>query len=548
VPGCEIAVTTGMNKATRFITTTASICALALLTGCFETHDEFTINPDGSGKVIHQCTFPGLSTGDRDVERAVRKVISEAKGVEAWRDMSFKVLGDDRIFFKGTAYFTNMNVVEFPDQSMLEFDWQRSGANGTLTLRKNKIGKEDNSKPETKLVNFSKLTPKERAERLKKEREDLQQSKPLMVMVLENLKQEAIFHLPGKVTESFNFSTGTNGSLRLQFEGTKFIAAMETFATNDEWAVRNINPFISDSKGFNPTDEINAVLFGSNAPIRAVVSLDQPLFDYATEVTAAKKEMAQVFKNLDGDITTIAPPSPGGPLKGVSVVGVRLVSDLGPEISNLRPFNYPPGYTVVLKADFPGSILRVTESRFDTAVADDGSNLLSSPRRKQSNSTDLSPDRTSTLIEFEMDRPGPQVKGLKELSGGLQYCVADTSKEVDLGFKRLKPGAKGTQLGAVIKSIGRGWKKNGCQQMELTLNLNRDRIKTIHLTNNGVKARLEPTSYSSSDDDCTLTLESDTAFPASGKLTVEIYDQLKAFEATFKVENISLLGTPLEKK
>jgi len=47
---------------------------------------------------------------------------------------------------------------------------------------------------------------------------------------------------------------------------------------------------------------------------------------------------------------------------------------------------------------------------------------------------------------------------------------------------------------------------------------------------------------------CTLTFESKTAFPAKGPLVAEVYDQLQTFDVLFKLENISLLGTPLNTK
>ena len=123
----------------RFLTVTASVCALMLLTGCFETKDEFTINPDGSGKVVHESSFQQVNLGNQEeatedsLKEAIGKVITESKGIEAWRDVSFKRLDDGRLFFKGTAYFTNLNTLDIPNQTMLEFDWQKSDGGAVLT-------------------------------------------------------------------------------------------------------------------------------------------------------------------------------------------------------------------------------------------------------------------------------------------------------------------------------------------------------------------------------------------------------------------------------
>ena len=137
---------------------------MTLLTGCFETKDEFTLNPDGSGKVIHECTFQQVNLGgdneatEDSLKEAIGKVITEAKGVEAWRDVTYKRLDDGRLFFKGTAYFTNLNTLDIPNQTMLEFDWRKSGGGAVLTLRTNKSEKKEGFKVEKKPVDWAKLT------------------------------------------------------------------------------------------------------------------------------------------------------------------------------------------------------------------------------------------------------------------------------------------------------------------------------------------------------------------------------------------------------
>ena len=49
--------TTGMNFPSKRITLAAGLGLLLLTSGCFDTKDDITLNPDGSGKVVHECTF-----------------------------------------------------------------------------------------------------------------------------------------------------------------------------------------------------------------------------------------------------------------------------------------------------------------------------------------------------------------------------------------------------------------------------------------------------------------------------------------------------------
>lgn len=561
VPRGGNSVTTSVKNISlpRFLTVTASVCALMLLTGCFETKDEFTINPDGSGKVVHESSFQQVNLGNQEeatedsLKEAIGKVITESKGIEAWRDVSFKRLDDGRLFFKGTAYFTNLNTLDIPNQTMLEFDWQKSDGGAVLTLRTNKGGADQGFKAEKQPVDLSKLPPAERSKKLKEERAKFQQSKGMMTAVMGNMKHEAIFHLPGKVGESSNFTKDASGALRLQFEGAKLLAAMESLINNDEWAAKNLDSFGGKEKPAMDA-EVNALVFGSKAPVRAVVSGGQPLFNYAVEVAAAKKESEKIRKQLGmGSATvTIAAPAQGGALKGVKVVGVRLVSDVsaGKKNSDFRPFNDEPGYTLALRVDFPGSILAVTdESQFTSAIADDGSDLLqSSEWKRKINWPKLSEDKAAALIEAQLKLPAPGVKGLKELSGTLEYQVASATKEVDLGFTNLVANARGTELGAQIKSIKDGWQNDGSQQMELKLNLKKDALKAVRLLVDGTKTELKQNGYGGGGNTYTFTYEFKGTIPANGKLVAEVYDQLQTFTTPFKLENISLLGTPANGK
>jgi hypothetical protein len=539
----------------RLLTAVMTLSVAVFLTGCFETKDEFTVNPDGSGKVVHECSFQQVNLGgDNEVtedslKEAISRIITESGGVEAWREVTYKRLDDGRMHFKGTAYFTNLNTLDIPNQTMLEFAWQKSGAGAVLTLRTNKGEANDESTKEA-TVDWAKLSPDERAQKLKEERAKFQQMKPMMSGIMGSMKHEAIFHLPGKVGEHSNFTQDTGGALRLQFEGAKLLAAMEKLINDDAWAMKNFGSLGGQEKPAMD-EEANALLFGSKAPVRATVSGGQALFNYTAEVAAAKKQMDVIRKQLGmGSAVVVAAPAQGGTLKGVKVVGVRLVSETGPKNSDFRPFNYDPGYSVVLRVDFPGSILAVMdESVLTSAIADDGTDLLqSSSWKRRFHWPKLSGDKASALVEAELKLPAPGVKGLKELSGTLEYQVAGGTKEVDLGFTNLQASSRGTELGAQIKSIKPGWQKDGSQEMELKLNLAKENLKAVQLVVDGVKTELARRGYSGGGNTYTFTYESKAAIPASGRLVVEVYDQTQSYSTTFKLENISLLGTPLEHK
>lgn len=547
-----------MKKIARSRTLTAviAVAAATVLSGCFDTKDDFTLNPDGSGKLIHESSFQTMNLGgenentDAALKEAIAKVIEQAKGVEAWRDVTYKRLDDGRLHFKGTAYFKNLSLLDLPNQTMLEFDWKKSADGGVLTLRTNKGSSEkesDGFRMEKKKVDYSKLTPEERKKKLGEERASFQQVKPMMNGILGAMKHDVTFHLPGKLAESSNFTKDPSGALRLQFDGAKMVEAMDKLVSDDAWAMKNLGSVGSpDKPGMD--DEMAAVMFGSKAPVRATISGGKPAFDYATEVAAAKTEFAKIKKQLGASPVEVAAPAKGGELKSIQVVGVRLVGETDKQ-REVRPFNYDAGYTLALLAELPGSVLAITDkSGLDSAIADDGSDLLpKSEWKRKFNFPKLTKDKAGAVLEAELLPPGAGVKGLKELSGHLEYSVAGGSKEVDLGFTELKAEAQGAELGAKIVSLKDGWQK-GTQQLELKLKLNKDSLKAMHLVVDGNKTELNQRGWGGGGNNFTFTYEIKGAFPANGKLVAEVFDQMQTFTVPFKLENITLLGTPMRAK
>ena len=529
----------------RLITGMATLGFAFLLSACYETKQEFTLNPDGSGKVRHECSFQNITlsaNNENDIseealQAAISKIITDSKGVDAWTDVSFKRLEDDRMWFCGTAYFKKLDDLEIPNQSILKFAWENRGddkADLTLNLKKSENPK---AKPDA-----SKLTPDERAKKIKDERAKFKQSKPMFAAMLGSLKQTVSFKLPGRVAGSSNFKPTATGTLDLNFEGAKMIDALEKLINEDDsWLANN---------GFTPQDtpvldnELGGLLFGEKATVKATVSdASTPLFNYATEVSAALKGTEALQKRLGA--VSIAPPAVGEALKSIKVVGVRMVSAVDKKL-DIRPFNYDEGYTLSLLAELPGSVLDVTDkSMLISATASGGGSLLKSDRDwdRRLGFTKLSADKASVMFDVELKLPAG-AKGIKEISGTLQYRVAGGAREIDLGLKSLKAGAQGTELGAKVEEIKEGYSKDGSQIMELKLRLEPDSLRSTHLVLNGFKTAIERNGYSSSGGITTFTFKSKAAFPENGTIVVELYDKVQTFDVPFKIENLSLLGMP----
>ena len=235
-------------------------------------------------------------------------------------------------------------------------------------------------------------------------------------------------------------------------------------------------------------------------------------------------------------------------LKNVRVGGVRLIA-LEDQKKGIRPFNWPAGFTVSLIGDLPEAAMSVQAGEVDKAVADTGQSLLSEKQwDRRISFPRLSKDRKQVIFEAKMKVPGQDVRGLKELSGTLSYLTSSGTKETDLGTLALKKGTKGSVLGAEIVSVGPSkWQKNK-QELQLKLQINKDAIKEIRLSDaDGKPLPAKRTSASYSSNWVQLGLTRDQPFPESARIQLTLHDNLKKQVVRFTLKDITLAGRPLKK-
>ncbi len=512
------------------------------LSSCFETEQEFTLNPDGTGKMTINSVFPSISLdgkktqNDASLQKAVANFLEQSKGIEAWRDVSYAWGEDGRIKFKGTGYFSDLSAVELQNVGMMAFAWKSDGKTGQLTMD----FKSDGDEEEKAIAS----DPVERAKEIKAERAQFQQSKPMLLGILSGMKHTATFKLPGKAGKTENFVTAADGRVGLKITGAKLIEAMEKLVNDDAWMAKNA----FDAQNA-PTDmeAISESLFGSKAPVAAQrVSMAAPLFDYAKELAAARIEMTKLQEKLGPQF---APAAAGQPFESLEVAGVRLIRKVSDD-TDLRAFNYEPGFTLSVLGKFSGSVLSVTDkSEVLKAIGDDGSDLLpGSDFNRRISFPTLSEDRSAVLFEVRMLEPFETVKSLREVSGTIQYVVSSGTMEVDLGFVSLKAGASGKALDAKIKEIKNGWKDDGSKQMEIELSVDTEAIKELILIDGAKRIVMERRGSSSfGNGSVSYTYEAEKGIPESGKLIAVLHDGLKTYDIPFKLENLTLLGTPAGK-
>ena len=532
--------------------TITSFCLVASLTGCFETKQEFTINPDGSGKVVHECRFDDKASvwesvgSNRSLKEAVRDLIQKSKGVDTWRDVTFSRLDDGRAYFRGTAYFRRLEDVDIDDQMAMHFTWG-TRPDGTKILARGKSKRDsgkfdrfDDLRSERNLPGTN-ASPAELAKYARDEQAKYRAMRPMFESFFGRMRHEASFKLPGKISKASIFIPVTGNQLTVVLAGTNIMRALDTLITDEEQIKRNLTTTnLTALKRDFPDEEGNGFIFGKKAPLEATVSTgNNPLFDYDAEVQAARSDFAKLQKDLQITVASIMPAAGAG-FKSLHVVGIRL-DDSFPEEREFEMWGRNPGLRLTLLGQFPGTVQALTKNGVvKTALSDDGRSLLpDSIEAHGIESFQLSKDKTAILFSVSLKLPDKGARVIRELSGQLQYHSEAGAKEIDLGFDGLREGARGTELGAHIKAMKPHWNEDALV-IEVSLNLRLEAIKEVYLVVGGTKTALRRTMSFGGGDVNTIGLVSKWAVPAGSRLVVLVVDRVQPFDVPFKLQNIAL--------
>jgi hypothetical protein len=275
------------------------ILAPFLLAGCFESKEEYVLNPDGSGKVNIVGSFetgiPGAppSTDPNDTPRQVKELLEKSRGVDAWSNITYERTKEGRIGFKGTAYFPNLSELDLETFGK-EASFTKSGNNLVLQIEE----KEKGDTPQAK------LTEDEIKAQINQSKQEWKQMKTIIGPMLEKIKQQLTYKLPSTVESSMNMKKVDSTTVTVQMDGTKLITAMDSMMADDAWLKKQAEAGNLGPGGSGPEidEEVNARMFGERGPVMAKISVSAaPQFDYQKEVATAKAEHAKFLEKLTKD-------------------------------------------------------------------------------------------------------------------------------------------------------------------------------------------------------------------------------------------------------
>ncbi len=537
-------------------------CVMALsalvMAGCLETNDHFILNPDGSGKLIHEAKFVNVEMNmggakkseQEKAKAAAQKLISESVGVDAWQEVTYSLDPDGRVAFQGIAYFPDITKLQLKHGgAKLELFtpvYRIEGGKGVLELKwSDKEDSDSNTNTDS-----ADGTPKE-ANELTAERAKYQQMKPMMAAMFGNLKLRQKYTLPAPVESASNM-TQEGGDVVFQLDGLKVIQAMDSYISDDAWLLAQLNQGKSMGKDFSPDASFNEKLFGSEGPIQATTAgSGSASFDYTTEMEAARSGMTAMFEQLGFNETTaktkMQPPAEGAEFTELVVGGIRLVRDVGDD--TIRPFNWNTGLSVSLTGTFAGSVLDVKEGMVTHAETLEGQNLLPDSEFEQRiGFPNMSEDQTRVTFETKLELPAEQSRGIKRLAGTLEYWTSTATREVDLGLTSLATGTKGAKLGAVIGDYSENnWGNKKQYEVQLDLEVPIAEVKEVRFLDSSGKwlEGVKKSGHSAFNDSVSMNFSSEQPFPPQGNIIVVMHDELKKFTIPFEVGPFDWMGMPI---
>jgi hypothetical protein len=505
--------------------------ALVCLPGCFEVDQEYTLNPDGSGKVVHKVKQPDLmGQGASRLKEILKEQLTSAEGVDAWSDVSVELTDDGSTLFTGTAYFSDLNSLKLEGGDAFRFRWDAAaGGAHRLSMATGETGSDPAGAPNTEAE-------------IREARTEWNQMRPMMQGLLGSLRWRATFHLPGNVSDRASFETSGPSVVTFSMTGDRYFQVMDELMSDEAFlegqAKQGSLSGLMDPGGDLPPDLVTR-MFGENG-VYALVPSSRPQFDYASAVTAAQDDFDSMMTSLPVEAPKqIAPPARGGDFKSVKVVGTGFVTDG----SGWKR----EGATVAISAELPGSVITAEEGILLVATSDDGTNLLPEQEWDRQISVSLdSDDQTTVSFELSTLLPPHGAKGFREISGLVYYKTASApDEEVEL-FSSLEPGTRGSRFGATLGDYEPGYME-GTEHVNVSIDLPREEISEIvFLDAAGRPVGAEVMSTSWSSDSTSLSYSLDGTFPRNGKAIIKVRKELTTYEVPFKAVNIDLSGRAMK--
>jgi hypothetical protein len=287
-----------------FLVIATMVAACGLAAGCFEGKADVTLNPDGTGKLVGELTFPmeapwttppkvgdDLRTPEEQMKTVVTAIIKKSTGIDAWKDVSFEQVPGGKVHMKGTAYFKDAAKVKIYPDVRPRFGYGPEGADANMLILTRAA-----DRPEEK-IRFKAMSTDESTKAMKDQREIYKKLRPSFEDQLKSLKFDMTFAAPGVIGEVHGFKQQDN-SLVVSIDGNRILHALDALVDDSAF----LREFVVQSNTITnkwAAEEVRQRLYVNKGEVWAKVNDPlRPQFDYKTESEAAKKAMPDMLVKL----------------------------------------------------------------------------------------------------------------------------------------------------------------------------------------------------------------------------------------------------------
>ncbi len=525
------------------------------IAGCVNTEEHFTINGDGSGKVRLRVEFePAGMMSDEPYDKMLPMeaagILTRAKGVAAWKDVSFKWSDNGLILFEGTAYFPDATKFAIPDVQFVNLSWKfLHDGTSRLVVDDFLAG----MKPE--LTKPGEMSGAEMKAEIARQRAGYPENRRMLLSVGRRGRLALSFDLPGEVMSLANLEPGGEEGVdaRLELTTQDLVDALDALVKSDAWMEKQVRAGYDLSENVpGEDDELRAKLLGAPGPATALVEAsprDDPVFPYLKEVAEAQAGYREMVVAL-GLAPWLPEPADEGKVQA-HYEGAQFTVE-NQALAWLYSIVPPARAHVSLSLVLPGEVAAVKDVVITAAVTDSGEDIL--PAAEQDRHMAqwfINREHTQAYCSFALNVPTKKTYGLARLAGKVTYTTAKDPHNVNLGFDSFEVGSKGKALGAEVTMAGPAERWTGWTGDEVVIRVDVPQDRIMSATVAGVDGkmvfalvRLHPVVNEADKATFVHILTGD--WQEDGRIILRVYDTVEQHEAPFELTNVTWQGQPLE--
>ncbi|MCD4779809.1 MAG: hypothetical protein K8S27_04580 [Candidatus Omnitrophica bacterium] len=516
------------------------VLAAFMLSGCFESNQHYTINPDGSGKLQFEVSYNKkdyVHTSSIDLEGIILKLKDKSLGITHWHDIFFEDKGEGPSLLSGTAYFDNINNVSLPidglslDPYKIQFRIEKG--QGILEIL------------DPRVKTLKKLTlPEERTqELLMEDKQQFEGIKSLIESTIGKVKMTILFSLPGDVVGVSNMIKKEDNQVFVQFDGHDFFQSAQTVLQDDDWWLRHIKVGIDVyEEGPLGDEDLTNVILGSKSDISASIeNISGPLLDCQKELMGKNvywssfESGGQVMEITEEDI----------PLRDINIIRQSVTYDFNLPV-DIYPITDKHGYTLTVVATVPDSIFFISGGKLLEAITDrEQSLMLIEDAQRMVDDVLLSGSGFYLRFQINLLEPNVWSSRIDKISGYLTGFSGREIKEIDLGIPGFEPGLKSEKIEVRIESLKRDPEDISCEILTMRIHLPREAVLDLRLfdeQDREMNVQTEVLFFQ--DEEVLIACRLKGRYPLRGRILIKTYADIQKIKMPFSLSHIDLLGRP----